>query len=71
MIHVYQFTPGDLVLVRNSHIEASLDIKTKPRWIGPMVVVYQATHRAYILAEIDGAVSKLRFATFRIILYHA
>jgi hypothetical protein len=36
-----------------------------------MVIVHQTTHGAYILAEMDGAVSKLRFATFRIILYHA
>jgi hypothetical protein len=71
MIHAYQFAPGDLVLVRNSRIEASLDRKTKPRWIGPMVIVRQMTHGAYILTEMDGAVSKLRFAAFRVIPYHA
>jgi hypothetical protein len=31
-----------------------------------MVIVQQTTHRAYILAEMDGAVSKLRFAAFRV-----
>jgi hypothetical protein len=36
-----------------------------------MVIVWQTTHRAYILAEMDSAVSKLRFAAFRIIPYHA
>jgi hypothetical protein len=71
MICAYQFAPGDLVLVHNSHIEVSLDRKTKPRWIGPMVIVWQTTQGAYILTEIDGAVSKLRFATFRVIPYHA
>jgi hypothetical protein len=70
-ICAYQFAPGDLVLVCNSHIKVSLDRKTKPRWIGPMVIVCQTTHGAYILAEMDGAVSKLRFAAFRIIPYHA
>jgi hypothetical protein len=35
-----------------------------------MVIVRQMTHGAYILAEMDGAVSKLRFATF-CIPYHA
>jgi hypothetical protein len=70
-IHAYEFTPGDLVLVRNSHVEASLDRKTKPRWIGPMVIVQQTSHGAYISAEMDGAVSKLRFAAFCIIPYHA
>jgi hypothetical protein len=36
-----------------------------------MVIVWQTTHGAYILAEIDGAISKLRFAAFRVIPYHA
>jgi hypothetical protein len=36
-----------------------------------MVIVCETTHGAYILAEMDGAVSKLRFATFCVILYHA
>jgi hypothetical protein len=36
-----------------------------------MVIVRQTTHGAYILAEIDGTISKLRFAAFRIILYYA
>jgi hypothetical protein len=71
MIRAYQFAPGDLVLVRNSHIEASLDRKTKPRWIGPMVIVWQTTHEAYILTEMDGAISKLRFAAFHVIPYYA
>jgi hypothetical protein len=71
MIHTYQFAPGDLVLVCNSYVEASLDRNTKPQWIGPMVIVRQTTHGAYILAEIDGTISKLRFAAYHIILYHA
>jgi hypothetical protein len=29
-IRAYQFAPSDLVLVRNSRVEASLDRKTKP-----------------------------------------
>jgi hypothetical protein len=70
-ICAYQFAPGDLVLVRNSRVEASLDRKTKPQWIGPMVIVRQTSHGAYILAELDGAISKLRFAAFRVIPYHA
>jgi hypothetical protein len=36
-----------------------------------MVIVWQTTHGAYILTEMDSAISKLRFAAFRIILYHA
>jgi hypothetical protein len=36
-----------------------------------MVIVYQTTHGAYILAEMDGTISKLRFAAFCVIPYHA
>jgi hypothetical protein len=36
-----------------------------------MVIVRQTTHGAYILAEMDGTVSKLRFASFCVIPYHA
>jgi hypothetical protein len=36
-----------------------------------MVIVRQTIHGAYILAEMDSAISKLRFATFRVIPYHA
>jgi hypothetical protein len=36
-----------------------------------MVIVHQTTHGAYILAEMDGTVSKLRFAAFHVIPYHA
>jgi hypothetical protein len=36
-----------------------------------MVIVHQTTHGAYILAEMDGAISKLRFAAFCVIPYHA
>jgi hypothetical protein len=36
-----------------------------------MVIVQQTTHGAYILAEMDSAVSKLSFAAFRVIPYHA
>ena len=70
-IKTYRFATGNLVLVRNSHVEMSLDRKTKPRWIGPMVVVRQTKGGSYILSELDGSVSKLRFAAFRIIPYHA
>jgi hypothetical protein len=36
-----------------------------------MVIVEKMTHGAYIPAEMDGAVSKLRFAAFHVIPYHA
>jgi hypothetical protein len=65
------FKPGNLVLVRNSSTESDLGRKTKPRYIGPMVVLRRTRNGAYRLAELDGAVSKLRYAAFRLIPYLA
>jgi hypothetical protein len=53
------FQPGDLVLVRNSAIETDLGRKSKPRYLGPMLVVRQTRNGSYRLAELDGAISKL------------
>jgi hypothetical protein len=69
-IKTYDFKPGNLVLIRNSRIEMSLDRKAKPRWFGPMVVVSRTKGNSYILAELDGAVSKTRYAAFRVIPYY-
>lgn len=64
------FKPGDLVLVRNSGSDLALGLKTKPRYFGPMVVLRRTHNGAYRLAELDGAVSKLRYAAFRLVLYY-
>src|SRR6267154_1985884 len=73
--HLSQITdiehePGSLVLVRNLSVEAELSCKTKPRYLGPMIVVRKMAGGSYILAELDGSMSKLRYAAFRIIAYH-
>lgn len=39
MIKDFNFEPGAFVLVRNSRVERELDQKTKPRYLGPMVVI--------------------------------
>lgn len=65
------FEPGALVLVRNSRVHMELNRKSKPRYLGPMVVVRRTKGGSYILAEVDGAISKSRYAAFRIISYHA
>jgi hypothetical protein len=67
----YDFQPGSLVLVRNSLIEKELNRKTKPRYMGPMVVLHRMTGGSYMLAELDGVVSNLRFTAFRLVPYHA
>ena len=69
-IRNYKFKSGNLVLVWNSKIEEELDRKTKPRYFGPMVVIERTRNGAYRLAELDGAVSKLPYATFRIVPYY-
>ena len=66
----YDFEPGALMLVRNTRIETDLSRKTKPRYLGPLVVIHHTRNKAYILAELNGAVSKLPYAAFRLIPYH-
>ena len=56
--------------MRNSRHDDDIGGKTKPQYFGPMVVVQQVTGGSYVLAEMDGAMSKLRFAAFRLIPYH-
>jgi hypothetical protein len=66
----YDFQPGSLVLIRNSAVEMELNRKTKPRFFGPMIVVRRTQYGAYILSELDGAVSKIHYAAFCIIPYY-
>ena len=70
-IRDHNFRPGALVLVRNSVIETDLSRKSKPQYLGPMVVIRRTPNGAYRLAELDGTVSELRFAAFRLVPYHA
>jgi hypothetical protein len=69
-IRDYNFGPGTFVLVRNSSVESDLGRKSKPRYIGPMVVLRRSQNGSYRLAELDGTVSNLRFAAFRLVPYH-
>jgi transposase InsO family protein len=65
----FDFELGALVLVRNTRVEESLNRKTKPRYLGPMVVVRKTPGTSYIVAELDGAQSELRVAGFRLVPY--
>ena len=67
----FDLWPGTLVLVHNSSVETDLGRKSKPCYVGPMVVVRRTPNCSYRLAELDGTVSKLHFAAFRLVPDHA
>ncbi|CAL1716052.1 unnamed protein product [Somion occarium] len=68
-IRVESFKPGDLVLVRNTAIERSLNRKTKPRYLGPYEVVRRTFKGAYIVKELNGNLWKQGIAAFRLLPY--
>ena len=71
MIRDHNFGPGAFILVQNSSVETDLGRKAKPCYLGPMVVIHHSQNGTYRLAELDGTVSNLRFATFCLVPYHS
>ena len=60
---------GSLILMQNSCIEKELNHKTKACYLGLVVVVHWTKGGAYILAEMDGMVSRLWYAAFHFVPY--
>ncbi|KIO00641.1 hypothetical protein M404DRAFT_152124 [Pisolithus tinctorius Marx 270] len=66
----HNFAPSTLMLVCNSCIETELNQKTKLWYTGPMVILCRTTGGLYLLAKLDGSISKLCFTAFRLLPYH-
>ena len=67
----FHFKPGDLVLVRNTTVEKSLNTKMSPRYLGPMVVVWRTKGGSYLCCEMNGAMFHSKIAQFRVVPYLA
>jgi hypothetical protein len=67
----YNFKPGNLILVRNTKVEKSLNTKMEPRYLGPMVVVRRTQGGSYLVCELNGAMYPGKVAQFRVIPYEA
>ncbi|KXN82214.1 hypothetical protein AN958_02929 [Leucoagaricus sp. SymC.cos] len=70
-IHDYDFPPGTLILILNKKIESDMGRKYCSQYFGPMIVAKQLHSRVYLLVEVNRAMSKLKFAAFRLIPYYS
>jgi hypothetical protein len=67
----YDFQPGEWVPVLNKSNPAKNEGREgHAGYMGPWIVVYCLRSGAYQLAELNGAVSHLKFAAFRLVPYY-
>jgi hypothetical protein len=71
LFHTTDFYQGQLVLMRNSAVEDSLDRKSKPRYLGPFIVARKTKRNSYVLRELDGTYMRNNTAAFRLAPYIA
>lgn len=70
-IRDYDFQPGQLVMVKNTMVESEIGWrKYEDKYYGPLVVLKRHHGGSYVLAELDGSVSMLRCAAFRVAPYY-
>ena len=67
----YDFKLGDLVLIRNTAIEKSLNCKMCVRYLGPLTIISQNRGGAYIVSELNSSVFDRPIAAFQVIPYFA
>jgi hypothetical protein len=67
VIKDYVFEPGDIVMIRNTSVEDSMNRRNKERWKGPLVVVRRTKGGSYIVCEMNGAVLQRKIGRFRVV----
>ena len=65
----FNFSRGDLVLVRNTAIKKALNRKMHAWYLSPLVVVYRNKGGAYIICELNGSVFNRPIVAFQVIPY--
>jgi hypothetical protein len=69
MIRDYNFERGNLVLMRNTQIEKSLNRKMRAWYLGPLIVITRNFGGAYILCELDRSVLHCPVTAFHLLPY--